>query len=243
GHSVPAINYIERCLTDLKAGCGEMVGGIWLIQPSGQDWMAKSIAAAAAHPLGVGDALYRYATQPAWVDTVPFGAFHRQLVEKVGLYDETLLTNEDYEFNTRIRQAGGKIWLDPAIQSAYYSRPNLAMLARQYWRYGYWKYKMLQRYPKTLRWRQALPPIFTLSLLLLGSLSLIWSGMFYLLIFEIILYFFVLFAGSIAPARRKQEPLLLLGIPAAIASMHLSWGSGFIGSVIKSIFGRRSDRI
>ena len=243
GHSVPSANYIERCLADLKAGCGEMVGGIWLIRPGGQDWMAKSIAAAAAHPMGVGDALYRYATQPALVDTVPFGAFRRDLVEKIGPYDETLLTNEDYEFNTRIRQSGRSIWLDPAIQSAYYSRPDLKALARQYWRYGYWKFKMLQRYPKTLRWRQALPPVFTISLVLLGSLSFICAVAFYLLILEIILYFLILLAGSAAAARRQQEPRLLLGIPAAIATMHLSWGSGFIGSVIKSIFGRSPARV
>ena len=77
---------------------------------------------------------------PALVDTVPFGAFRRDLLEKVGPYDESLLTNEDYEFNTRIRQTGGRIWLDPAIHSVYYARSNLAALARQYGRYGFWKY-------------------------------------------------------------------------------------------------------
>jgi succinoglycan biosynthesis protein ExoA len=243
GHSEPAQDYIERCLSDLKAGCGEMVGGIWLIRPGGPDWMAKSIAAASSHPFGVGDALYRYATQPVWVDTVPFGAFRRQLIERIGPYDETLLTNEDYEFNTRIRQSGGKIWLDPAIQSAYYARSTLQALSRQYWRYGFWKYKMLQRYPKTLRWRQALPPVFTFSLILLVLLALFWQLARFLLLFEIVLYLAVLVGGAIPNARQQREPRLLFGIPAAIAVMHLSWGSGFIGSVIKSTFGRKSARV
>jgi len=83
-----------------------------------------------------------------------------------------LLTNEDYEFNTRIRQAGGRVWLDPQIRSVYFARGNLAELAQQYWRYGFWKAQMLKRYPKTLRLRQALPPLFVFSLVLLPLLGL-----------------------------------------------------------------------
>ena len=65
-----------------------------------------TIAVAAAHPFGVGDARYRYTETAGAVDTVPFGAYKRELVDKIGLYDETLLSNEDYEFNVRLRQAG-----------------------------------------------------------------------------------------------------------------------------------------
>ena len=135
--------------------------------------MAQSIAAAASHPLGVGDALYRHASKASQVDTVPFGAFKRELLALVGFFDESLLTNEDYEFNTRIRKSGGTIWLDPAIRSVYFARPTLAALARQYSRYGFWKWRMLRRYPETLRWRQGLPPLFVLSLLAWN-----WPGCF-----------------------------------------------------------------
>ncbi len=173
-HSEPAPDYIERCLEDLRSGKGQIVGGIWMIRPSGPGWMARSIAAAAAHPIGVGDALYRYTTQAGTVDTVPFGAFRRDLIERIGAFDEKLLTNEDYEFNTRVRQGGGTVWLNPAIRSVYYARPGLAELIRQYWRYGFWKFQMLRRYPATLRWRQALPPVFVLSLVLLALAGLFW---------------------------------------------------------------------
>ncbi len=236
-HSVPAPDYVERCLADLESGQGDMVGGVWQIRPGGSDWLARAIAAAAAHPFGVGDALYRYATRADWVDTVPFGAFRRSLLERVGPYDETLLTNEDYEFNTRIRQSGGRIWLNPAIHSAYFARPNLGALARQYWRYGYWKLYMLRRYPRTLRWRQALPPLFVLSLLVLLILALFWNVAWYLLLSEVVLYFGVLVLGALAPARRQADPLLLLGIPLSIAVMHTAWGAGFLVSMVKSFFG------
>ena len=91
------------------------------------------------------------------------------------MFDETLLTNEDYEFNVRIRQSGGRVWMDPSISSIYYARSTLSELAKQYWRYGYWKAQMLRRYPKTLRWRQMLPPVFVLALVSLGILSLVWN--------------------------------------------------------------------
>jgi hypothetical protein len=162
---MPYPDYIERSVADLQAGFGENVGGTWEIQPGAQTWVAQSIAAAASHPLGVGDALYRHTDRAAHVDTVPFGAFKRELLALIGFFDESLLTNEDYEFNARIRRSGGKIWLDPSIRSVYFARPTLAKLARQYTRYGFWKWRMLRRYPETLRWRQALPPLFVFSLI------------------------------------------------------------------------------
>ena len=131
GHSGPYPDYVEKSVAALEAGRGQNVGGVWEIRPGAETWVARAIAVAAAHPLGVGDALYRHAKQAAMVDTVPFGAWKRLLVEQIGGYDESLLSNEDYEFNARIRQGGGKIWLDPAIRSLYFARPTLAALARQ----------------------------------------------------------------------------------------------------------------
>src|SRR3990172_2029246 len=81
-HSQPYPNYVERCLLALDSGRGENVGGVWQIKPGGKSWIAKSVAVAAAHPLGVGDAGYRIGAQASLVDTVPFGAFRRSLVDK-----------------------------------------------------------------------------------------------------------------------------------------------------------------
>ena len=156
-HSVPSSDYVSRCMDALQRGQGENVGGVWQIVPGGEGWLAYAIAVAAAHPLGVGDARYRYTQQAQHVDTVPFGAFRKKLFDQIGMFDETLLTNEDYEFNVRIRGSGGRVWLDPTIRSTYFARPTLVALARQYARYGFWKARMLRQYPNAIRWRQALP--------------------------------------------------------------------------------------
>jgi succinoglycan biosynthesis protein ExoA len=234
GHSKPYPDYVANCVLAHAEGRGENVGGVWEIRPGAETWIAKSIAAAAAHPLGVGDALYRHAKHAAAVDTVPFGSFRRALVDQVGFFDESLLTNEDYEFNARVRKSGGRIWLDPSIRSVYFARSTLADLIRQYWRYGFWKWRMLRRYPKTLRWRQALPPLFVLSLVGLAILSIFTPFARILFVGELILYFSILIIAGLYAAIQQGKVTLILGLPLAIAAMHLSWGSGFLWSALTS---------
>lgn len=237
-HSIPQADYLERSVRALKEGRGSNVGGRWEIQPGSDGWVGRSIAAAAAHPLGAGDARYRYGTQAGAVDTVPFGAFRRDLVERIGFYDETLPTNEDYEFNVRIRQAGGTIWFDPQIRSAYFARPTFGALVRQYWRYGYWKLRMLLKQPHTLRWRQALPPLFVAGLLVGLLLGLWLPSLLVALAFVLGLYLLVLLLAGFRAAARQRDAGLALGLPLAIMLMHLSWGAAFWWSLLSLPFRR-----
>jgi len=233
-HSKPYPDYVEKCIKAHEENRGDNVGGIWEIHPGNDTWIAKSIAVAASHPLGVGDAMYRHARQAAEVDTVPFGSFRRNLIDRIGYFDETLLTNEDYEFNARIRKAGGRIWLDPSIRSIYFARANLLELARQYWRYGYWKWRMLRRYPDTLKWRQALPPLFVLSILGL-VIALIWMPVAgFALCGELFLYFSIMVFAGLRAAVRSGDWYLTIGLPLAIPVMHISWGGGFLWSILKT---------
>ena len=230
-HSVPAADYVTRSIAALEGGLGENVGGMWEIRASSDTWQARSIAKAAAHPLGVGDARYRVGGRAQEVDTVPFGAFHRTLIEQVGNFDETLLTNEDYEFNTRIRRAGGKIWFDPEIRSTYFARQSIGELARQYWRYGYWKVKMLRRFPESFRWRQ-LAGLFVLSFPILALLWIWFSWAGWLLGIEILVYLVALITVGLQISVKSRDPVFLWGVPLAIATMHFSWGTAFIWSMI-----------
>ena len=231
-HTRPHHEYVARSVNALEEGYGQNVGGVWQIEPGSENWIARGIAAAAGHPIGVGGARYRYTDQSAYVDTVPFGAFYRKLLDQIGMFDETLLTNEDYEFNTRIRQAGHQVWLDPQIHSVYFARKDLKALARQYWRYGYWKWQMLRRYPKTIRPRQALPPLFVLGLVTLGLLSLFFqTALWGLLAVSGIYALILLLVGAQLAVKNNALPFLI-GVPLAIATMHFTWGSGFLWSII-----------
>ena len=231
-HSMPHCDYVTKCVENLTQKYGDNVGGVWEIQPGRSGWLANSIALAASNPLGVGDARYRFTKQAGPVDTVPFGAFRRTLIDKVGLFDESLLTNEDYEFNTRVRRAGGTVWLDPAIRTVYFARSDLAALGRQYWRYGYWKLRMLRRYPNTIRWRQALPPIFVAGLIVLGLLAIFLPIFRWLFLSILGMYLLVLILDGLFLAIKHHDASLIIGIPLSIVVMHFSWGAAFLWSLL-----------
>jgi succinoglycan biosynthesis protein ExoA len=233
-HSCPEQNYIQRCIDGLDRGAGDNVGGIWLIRPGDNSWLAKSIAMAASHPLGAGDARYRIGGKAQEVDTVPFGAYKKELFTKVGMFDETLLTNEDYELNTRIRQSGGRIWMDPGISSVYYARPTIRELGKQYLRYGYWKAQMVRRYPTTLRWRQIIPPLFVLAIVTLGLLSFILIPARWLLGTMLIVYTIVVLFAGLQMSFKYRNISAALGFFIAILTIHLCWGASFIWGILRT---------
>ncbi len=236
-HSLPHPDYLKFSVKALLNNKGDNVGGVINIKPANQSLIARSIALAAVHPLGVGDAKYRTGAQAGEVDTVAFGAYRASLVERIGGYDESLLTNEDYEFNVRVRKSGGKIWLDPKIRTTYLSRSSLRALAAQYWRYGYWKLRMLLRYPETIRWRQV-SGFFVLSWLVLGLLSIWFKAARWLLLGEAVIYGTALLAAGMSAAWKERDPGLVVGLPLAVATMHFSWGSGFLVSLIGFLFDK-----
>ena len=129
--------------------------------------MGEAIALATSSRFGVGGSRYRTCrpeNQPVLTDTVPFWAMRRQVFERIGLFREEMLCHEDYEFNYRLRQSGGKVLLLPWLRSKYYVRSTLSGLARQYWRYGIWKGRFLRSHPESLKARHLIPPLFVVAL-------------------------------------------------------------------------------
>jgi glycosyltransferase involved in cell wall biosynthesis len=240
-HSVPQPTYVARCIEVLENTGAANVGGAWDIRPLDARWIARSIARVASHPFGAGDARYRYIGKAGEVDTVPFGAFRRAWVERVGYYDESLLSNEDYEYNHRIIRAGGRIWFDPSIRSIYYARGDLVSLSRQYIRYGFWKARMLLRNPQSLRWRQALPALFFLTLAGLLGFGIFFRGARILLGVYWGIYSAFTIGAAIVESIRHGDPALLLGMPLAFWTMHISWGSAFFWGLITGLFGSHRE--
>lgn len=243
-HSVPEPGYIRRCLEVLEATGAANVGGVWDIRPGADRWIARGIAVAASHPLGAGDARYRISGVPGSVDTVPFGAFRREWYDRVGPFNESLSTNEDYEFNVRLRQAGGTVWFDPSIRSTYFTRGNLWELGRQYSRYGFWKSRMLQSHPGSLKWRQALPPLFVATLVLLGATSPFWLPGRLALGLSLAIYGAVTTLAGVAEAANRRDPGLVIGFPLAIWTMHIAWGGAFLWRLLTGLIpgGKRAGR-
>lgn len=232
GHAIMASNYLQATLAAMKRTGADNVGGP--IRCIGRDWLSSAIALATSKPYGVGNSAFRTSTRAQYVDTVPFGAWRRELFERVGTFNEHFVRHQDYEFNHRTRSAGGKIYLDPEIQSQYFVRANLTKLARQYVQYGVWKAKMLKIFPGSLKWRHTVPPLFVLGLLVLLVASIFLEPARLLLAALTLVYTGFLLLATVLSCWQgswRFAPVL----PLIFATLHLSWGAGFWWGLPKAL--------
>ncbi len=231
-HSYPSPNYIRHCVGVLEEMGVEVVGGPIKVRPASDTPMGRAIARAVAHPFGIGDAKYR--SRPSsgqFVDTVAFCAFRKSLWKEVGGFNESLLTNEDYDFFYRIRRQGGRIYLDPGAHCVYFARDSLGELGRQYFRYGIWKARMVKLNPRSIRWRQIVPPAFVAILVLSAVFSPFLPAARWLFLLAAAAYALAAFLFALSIKARTVDnlsPLFLLG---SFLTIHISWGSGFLAGL------------
>ncbi len=164
--------YIADLVDWLERTGADNVGGGCVTLPAGATATARAIAAVLAHPFGIGNARFRLGTnEPREVDTVPFGCFQRALFERVGLFDEDLVRNQDDEFNFRLLRAGGRVLLVPGVVCSYYARRSVRQLARMFYQYGYFKPLVALKIGRIMTLRQLVPAVFVLSVLVTGLVA------------------------------------------------------------------------
>ena len=239
GHCIIAPDYVRKCVEHIQNDDVDGVGGP--MESIGETQMAKAIAIGMSSPFGVGNSAFRTTSGKSMlVDTVPFPAYTRQIIERAGLYDEELVRNQDDEYNYRIRELGGKILLADDVRSTYFSRTSLKGLGRQYFQYGFWKVRVLQKHPRQMSPRQFVPPSFVLALF--GSVLLALFPVFRPLSPVIPLFYLLAnLSASVYTASKhgwKYLPLL----PLVFAILHLSYGFGFLVGLVK-FWNRWDDKI
>jgi succinoglycan biosynthesis protein ExoA len=163
------------------------------------------------------------------------GAFRREVFERVGLFDESLVRNQDYELNYRIREAGGRVFCTPAIESRYHARSSLGALWRQYFEYGFWKARVIRLHPRSTRWRHLVAPAFVLAAAGSALLSLVSPVFLLVLVFVLASYLAVSLAYSVSLAARHGWQYLV-GLPVTFAVIHVSWGIGFWWGWVRFLF-------
>lgn len=235
-HAEPPPGYIARCVRVLQESGADNVGGPCRTLPGGDGVVAKGIAAAMSHRFGVGNARFRTSREAGDVDTVPFGVFRREIFEVVGLFDEELVRNQDDELNYRIVRRGGRVYMDPRLESAYYARATLQQAWRQYFEYGFWKVRVIQKHGKPASWRHVVPAVFAGSVCGLPVVGLvsplamgIWVG---------IVGAYGAAAGGVALANLRRLGWRVAGIlPVAFFVLHVGYGFGFLKGLFE--FGIR----
>jgi succinoglycan biosynthesis protein ExoA len=232
GHCSLEADYVSQCVRCLRETGADNVGG--LMQAVGQDDVSQVIALAISSLFGSGGSKFHYAAREQYVDTVYLGAFRRSVFDKVGLFNEKLVRNQDYELNYRIRSAGGKVFLSPAIKSSYYGRSTLRDLWHQYFQYGFWKLEMIQMHPRSVQPRHLAAPLFVFCLFATGLLGFVHRGFLSLFLLVISSYLLASLLSSLLIARRKGWRYFPL-LPVAFAVMHFGWGLGFLGRLVSTV--------
>jgi succinoglycan biosynthesis protein ExoA len=232
-HTQYKSDYIRRSVELLTRSGAASVGGACIARGTG--YVGTAIAAAFHSGFAVGGARWHRPSHEGPTDTVHLGCWRRDVLERVGLFDETLVRNQDDELNLRLRRAGGTLWQSPEIVAWYYPRASLSALFRQYFQYGFWRVAVLRKHCVPGAWRQLAPAAFVLTNLIMvaaivllgiiGHSSPLWlrAG---LASFDLT-YLFASLAASLLTAKRDGWPLFPV-LPFVFATYHISYGVGFL---------------
>ncbi len=230
GHCEIAPDYIQKCLECLEKINSDCVGGATEHVASGL--VGKSIKLAQSSFFGVGGVSFRKNVEKGqYVDTLAFGAYKREVFDQLGGYDEELVRNQDDEFNFRLIQNGGKIWLDPSINSKYFPRTSFVKLFKQYFQYGFYKSRVMQKRRGIASLRHLVPALFIIAIITVLIYSLygitipaILLGASYAALMIISIFIELL--------KTPKNILSIFLLPITFFILHFSYGIGFLSGMI-----------
>jgi len=243
-HHRYAADYLRQAVEVSRRTGADNVGGAMICEARG--YVQRAVAAAFHHPFAAGGARWHNPDYEGRVDTLYGGVYRREVFERIGLFDEELVRNQDDEFNLRLTRAGGKIWHSPKIRSWYSPRSSIASLFRQYHQYGYWKVRVIRKHRLPASVRHLVPGVFILILTLLFIVAVAGLaaghiingsiagtiGFFAAVSFSALLglYLLINLTASLQTAL-KNELKLMAVLPLVFACFHFGYGMGFLEGV------------
>jgi succinoglycan biosynthesis protein ExoA len=238
GHAMLPNRYLTTAVRTLVETGAADVGGVMAAE--GVTPFQQAVAWCMTSSIGMGSAANHVGGEAGPADTVYLGVYRRDAIERAGGYDETMIVAEDWELNYRIRVGGGLIWFTPALRVTYRPRATLYTLAHQHFRYGRWRRVVARRYPETVNKRYLAPPVATAASIagaalgVIGAVGLAVDASQYV---KYLVFGFVVPAGYLAGVTaaavllaRELPPLVRARVPVVLATMHMTWGLGFLTS-------------
>jgi glycosyltransferase involved in cell wall biosynthesis len=222
GHSEISNDYIKKAVEILQQKNAVNVGG--LMYADSDSGLQRVVAQAMRSKLGVGPSKFHTGGSAGESDTVYLGTYKKAAVLAAGGFDERYIRAQDWELNYRLRKNGGLIWFDPRLQVTYRPRSTFKKLAKQYFQYGRWRRVISRQHKNTVNFRYLAPPFAVATNTLSIFFSIIISPFF---ITPLLIYFCALIIGSLFIGRKVIDKLIM---PFVLATMHFSWGIGFITS-------------
>jgi succinoglycan biosynthesis protein ExoA len=224
GHALVPADYVRVAVETLQRTGADNVGG--LMAAEGVTDFQRAVAAAMTSPIGVGQAAFHTGGEEGPAPTVYLGAFRRDVLDRLGGYDETFLRAQDWELNHRIREEGGLVWFTPRLSVTYRPRSTLPALARQYRDYGRWRRVVVREHPGTANTRYLAPPVALVAVTAGTVVGLVgWRPA----LLAPGAYAVGVLAGSVV-AGRGLPPRARAWLPLVLATMHGAWGFGFLSS-------------
>jgi glycosyltransferase involved in cell wall biosynthesis len=232
-HSRYPADYLRLCAEAAEETDALAVGGI--VVPEGRTPTERAVSCAMDSPFGgigwmreTAEAVRRES------DVVTYGAFRPEAFERAGLFDESLLRNQDDEFTLRIRRAGGKVLLDSRIKVSYTPRGSYRGVFRQYFQYGYWKVRVMRKHRQVLSGRSLVPSVFVLSLLVLVPAAIFLPSARLILGVELAAYLLGAVVFAFRSVRARKEPLSLVPRVVAVYPMfHVAYGIGMLWGFLR----------
>ena len=218
-HSVLPKDYVTRAVETLQRTGAANVGGMQV--PKGTTFWERAIAAAMTSRLGAGDARYRIGGEEGPVETVYLGVFRRDVLARLRGFDESFPRTQDYELNHRIIESGGVVWFDPELRVEYRPRGSLRSLTSQYFQYGLAKRRFNRKHPGGLRWRQTASPLALIAVVICLLTAVRYP-------IALVIPAVYLAALTIQGIRAAQGKASWIGTAAALFTMHMTWGAGFL---------------
>lgn len=236
-HATYSQSYIPKIVEWLQRTDADNVGGVLVTLPADDTPMARAIACALSHPFGVGDSRFRIGTrEPRWVDQVGFSNYHRTVFDRIGLFDEELVRNQDGEFNSRLRRNGGRVLLVPDVTAYYYARGTFRQVARMFFQYGYFKPLVARKIGRVMTLRQLAPPALVLGLAGSGLTSVWLPAAAYAFLTVAASYLAAVLAcsGAASIKHGMRVGVRLVGI---FPTLHFGYGTGFLKRSLELAFG------
>lgn len=221
-----ASDYVSLCVATLMKTGADNVGG--LQRPIAITWRQQAFAVALSNPFGVGDAQFRLGKRSGYVESVYLGCFRREVFDRIGYFDEeSPIISEDTDINLRIRQSGGKVYLDTSILAQYKPRESFADFFRLYYRYGGAKAGILLKHKRLTSWRQVVPPLLLVGLVLLGLVSLVLPWARLPLLSLACTYSFASAFVSVRAALQQRKVYLAPLLFGTFFCMHFGYAMGY----------------
>jgi succinoglycan biosynthesis protein ExoA len=230
GHTIIAPDYVSECVSALERTGADNAGG--RMNAISQTTFGRAVALATSTPFGVGGARFHYSEDEEWVDTVYMGAWRSKVFDEIGGFDEEFMRNQDDEFNYRLRAHKGKILLSPRIKSEYYPRSSPGALWRQYYQYGVYKVRVMQKHTLQMKPRHFAPVLLVVGLLVTAILAILIPSTWFLFVGLAGLYIVANLIASAITAFRSQLSFSLI-LPLVFAILHFSYGSGFAVGLVR----------